>query len=168
MNFLEPSALDRIGIWARRLPRAWAAALAVLTMLAALQSARLLETERSAAELRTARDGVVTRLKDVERRASDLRTRVTLLRAALDVRRATARRAAEIAAIGNALPQMVALTAVRQNGDAWQIEGRGPQLSDVRTALVRLEVGRVRSRILDVRRDVRGDVVSFELELDKR
>ena len=168
MNFIEPALKDRAVAVLRRIPPSSLAMVLVLGTLAAVQGYRLATAEAREERARMGYEALAARVRDFETRAAAVRARIGILRDALDLRRTAAHRAAEIARIGNALPELVALTALRETGEALEIEGRGPRLETIRKALMRLDRASTHGELVDMRRDAQGQVVSFQLRIAER
>lgn len=176
IDFLEPAGFERarraiaLGSSVQPALRMVAAALALLVALVGVESTRLRQAEERAASRESERERMVRRVEGFRSQVRAVRVRQTELAAALDLRRAGLRRAVQIARVGNALPQAIGLSSLRDAGSIWHLEGRAATMADVGDALARLRplpLPQFRG-VLDVHRGERDDVVVFELELGTR
>ncbi|MBV8151303.1 MAG: PilN domain-containing protein [Candidatus Eremiobacteraeota bacterium] len=176
LDFSELSIFERTRRWlAAVLPlAAEPAPAALLGAILLLGAVCIIETSRWEAATQRARAlerGAVetaARLAAVEKRARALGAAQRRLVEALALRRANAQRAGEIAAIGNALPQTLALTTIRADSRSLQVEGRTRSVSDVQAALDSLRhiAMAAATELVELHREERTDsVVSFTLEV---
>jgi hypothetical protein len=173
-NYLAPSRASELGLLLGGLRDSSMRApiLAIAVSLLLLGTARALEDER----LRVAQDrlqsvgirqaAIVADRKRVQALTTDVGRLEKIDDYVRTVRRSGVERAEELAAIGNALPRHVWLTAIRDTDAGWAISGGARNVADVGTALVALErVPRVTSTVLVATQSGDRDERSIQYEM---
>jgi len=145
-------------------------ALASLILPYYVETTRLHYLERAGAEyrMRLAKTAVdVQRVRSLERDVARLRR---LSDEVASIRRSGELRANEIAALGNELPRDVWLTALREDGQALDVEGGGGRLSTVAAAIVALArlPQYTGARLVAVRSEAAGPEVTYAMVLERR
>ena len=144
---------------------------ALLATICVVEKLRWHEAEVRTKTLESRAAAATREVAALEARVASIGTLERALAGALRIRQSNIQRAKEIVAIGNALPDGVALTTLRETGNGWQIQGRCRHWGEVAESLERIRrlPPSPPAKLVEANRDEhQSTVISFELEVGRR